>query len=217
MSHAWQALLPSFVLVVPCTAMHSLRGEGRLSAAASLARHRCLGRRLRKLQSSILRRIPQPTLSQLAPLLEMRVCAAGEAAVPPEHPDSFVIVAEGAVDACTDAASSSAAKHTPQSACCWCNEATLLGRKGPAVPPVAAESPTIVYLCPPHNFGALKAAMPHLVAAAVRPPESRALPLNPPAAARSPMRLLSDRASTSACGRARRRCLPCATRWCNAS
>ena len=60
-------------------------------------------------------------------------------------------------------------RHTPSSTCCWCNEAALLSRQRAVVPPIATESPSTVLLCPPQHFGALKATIPHLVAAAGSP------------------------------------------------
>ena len=164
----FHTLLPSTLLLVPHHVMAKLRADGRLRQAAERARARVLARRLRSLESPLFRRMPTPTLAAITPLLEMRIALRGDSATPADCPDAFVIVLLGAVSA-TDSVGKTLSTHTPDAAACWCNEAALLGRSRPAAPPVATESPTVVLLCPPQNFSALKATMPHLVAAAGSP------------------------------------------------
>ena len=67
-----------------------------------------------------------------------------------DHPDALVIVVDGAVEA-TNASGTRVSLHTPAGnhSACWCNEAALLKEPRAAAPPIAAESPTIVVLCPP--------------------------------------------------------------------
>jgi len=153
-----------------------MRVAGYLKKAAAAAQINVFSGHLGRIP--FFRTLSDETLTTVAKLMRLRVCAPGDRAAPSEQPDALLFVAKGAIH--VPASVPPAKPHIPgvrvekptpahivthDSTRCWCNEDVLINRPPRSSPPVAISTATLL-MVEAEMFADLRAALPTFAATA---------------------------------------------------